>query len=156
MYISTSTLSLLTFSLFAITTLAEDDYVDSAFGNVPALDCNNVFKAWDLCAEHNCSGQWEEAGRLPKDCIPEPHVPCPGVRPYLCRRVGGGYDWWGARNGLLGAYFNDHQAHCWIDARWLTVGGRGTYEWVALRSRKHGGWINIEFQVSDKSCGELK
>ena len=159
---TTSALSLLTLSLFATTTFAAGEHVDSAFGNVPALDCNNVFKAWDLCAEHSCSGQWEEAGRIPvpRDCNTEPRLPCPpgsgNKRPYLCRKVSGGYDGWGMRNALLGAYFNDQTKHCWVDATWLTLGARGTYRWVALRSNQHGGWINIEFQVSDTKCQELK
>jgi len=155
MYPSTSTsiLSLITLSLIA----AVRGHVESAFGNVPALDCNNVFKAWDLCGEHSCNGQWEVAGRLPPDCIPEPGLPCSRPnRPYLCRKVGGGYNGWGARNELLGSYFNDNQPHCWVDARWLTIGARGTYEWVALRSHEHGGWINIEFSVSDVSCSQKK
>ncbi|KAK4446634.1 hypothetical protein QBC34DRAFT_427951 [Podospora aff. communis PSN243] len=153
-HLSTSALTLLT-----PTTSAAGEYVDSAYGNAPALDCNNVFKAWDLCAEHGCSGQWEEAGRLPRDCIPgEPRVPCPGGgrRPYLCRKVAGGYDGWGMRNALLGAYLKNDQPHCWFDARYLAIGARGTYEWVAIRSTQHGGWINIVFKVSDVRCEELK
>lgn len=161
-YSLTTTFALLS-TLLALTSAAPANlsaratyWIDSTSGNTPIGDCsytNYWSHIWDICTETGCPGTWESLGQINLPCIPiggGENSGCAELEPeYFCRRVSGGYNGWGARNGMLNAFFGF--GYCWDDGNWAFVGGKATREWTALRG-SDGGWINVEFKTGINGC----